>query len=140
MNTNYKRLDSINDIPDVTYDGYIWMSDSKNPKRVSSKSDLLTHSSNPFIVEGELISSDGELSLSIRHYGTGVTIWQYDMKEIAAMPDSQKSESNLLVHRLDGVEKIKFITFWIPQADEQCAGMQVLKPAMRVFNGFILKK
>lgn len=140
MNTLYKKLANISDIPDVPYLGYIWLSDENKPRTVTCLSDIAINKSQSYIVEGELISTDDKISVSLRDAGDGLRIYQYDLESINRLDDNQKSETSLLALRLDKIEKLKFITVWLPEADSECEGMEVLKPAMRVFNGFEFKK
>lgn len=140
MNRYCKSIKSLEEIPDVAYDGYIWVSDENKPRRLSNKTELLTIKDNPFIVEGHLKSLDETISISIKDAGGVKLLHQFDLNAIAALPADQKTETNLLVHRLPGVAKIRMTTVWLPEKDEACESMDVMRPAMRVFNGFELNK
>ncbi len=139
MNTFCKTIDKVADLPDLSYDGYIWMSDKPKPRKVESKSEIPTGTQNPFIVEGFLKSADGKVCISLVSMNGVLKIYQFDLKQIDALPDYQKTENSYLTHHYDGAE-IKFITVWLPEKDKLCDDMEVLQPKMRVFNGFELKK
>lgn len=140
MNTYCRSLKSLEEIPDIAYDGYIWVSDENKPRRISQRTELLSFKDNPFIVEGHLKSADETVSISIKDAGGVKLFHQFDLTAIAALPADQKTEISLLVHRLTEVDKIRLTTVWLPEKDEACDNMDVLRPAMKVFNGFEFKK
>ena len=139
MNTFCKTIDKIEDLPDSKYDGYIWMSDEQTPRKIESKSEIPTVVKNPFIVEGFLKNEEGTISICLAAMNGELKIYQFDLQQIAALPDDQKTESSYLTHRYDEA-KIKFVTIWFPEKDKLCENMEVLQPQMRIFNGFELKK
>ena len=102
--------------------------------------ELLLFQDNPFIVEGQLKSTDNKNSISIREAGGIQLIYIYDLQAIEALLAEQKTEISLLAHRLEDAEKIKMTLVWLPEKDQACENMEALKPAMRVFNGFEFKK
>jgi len=138
MNTFCKTIDKVDELPDLSYDGYLWMSDEAKPRKIESKSEIPTGTQNPFIVEGFLKSTDGTVSISLVSINGAMKIFQFDLKQIDALPESQKTENSYLTHRYDEA-KIKFITVWFPEKDKLCDDMEVLQPKMRVFNGFEFK-
>ena len=140
MNEYCKQLESLDAIPKVNCEGYIWISDENKPRRVTCTDELLKVKGNPFIVEGHLKSIDNSWSISIQEYGGIQLVYQYDLRAIDALPAEQKTEISLLVHRFDTASKIKMTLVWLPENDNIGADMEVLKPAIRVFNGFEFKK
>jgi CRISPR type III-associated protein (TIGR04423 family) len=135
MNTYWKKIDKVDDLPDLSYEGYIWMSDEKNPRKIVSKSEIPGGTQNPFIVEGYLKSTDGTVSINLVSMNGALKIHQFDLKQVEALPDDRKTNHSYITHKYDG-SKIKFITVWFPEKDEVCENMEVLQPKMRVFNGF----
>lgn len=141
MSKYFKNIDKINELPDLSYEGYVWMSNETEPRKISSKSQILTGEQNPFIVEGFLKSSDGNVSVSLVSMNGLLKIYQYDLSLIKTLPKGQITVSRYLTHRFDDGAKIKFITVWLPVPDQHqlCEGMEVLCPKMRVFDGFEFK-
>ncbi len=135
MNTYCKTIDSVNDLPDLSYEGYIWMSDEPKPWKIESKSEIPGGTQNPFIVEGYLKSTDGTVSISLVSMNGALKIHQFNLKQIETLPIDRKTNYSYLTHKYDG-SKIKFITVWLPEEDKLCEGMEVLQPKIRVFNGF----
>jgi CRISPR type III-associated protein (TIGR04423 family) len=138
MKTYCKTIEKVDELPNLSYDGYIWMSDEAKPRKIKSKLEIPTGTQNPFIVEGFLKSEDEKISISLAAMNGELKIYQFNLQEINALPVEQKTENSFLTHRYDEA-KIKFITVWLPEKDKLCEDMQVLQPKMRVFNGFELK-
>lgn len=138
MNKYCKIIDKIDELPEVIYEGYIWMSDKTEPRKIISKSQLQVEEKNPFIVEGFLISEDRNISISLSSMNGMLKIYQFDLNLINALPENQKTENSYLTHRFEDA-KISFITVWLPEKDNLCQDMEVLRPRMRVFNGFEFK-
>lgn len=135
MSKYFKNIDRINELPDLSYEGYVWMSNKTEPWKIESKSEIPVGTQNPFIVEGYLKSTDGTVSISLVSMNGELKIHQFDLKQIEALPVDRKTNHSYLTHRYDG-SKIRFITVWFPEKDKLCEDMNVLQPKMRVFNGF----
>ena len=129
-----KKHKCLTDIPSLDFEGYIWLSDSKEPKVLrSEKYDFSSVEQNPFIVEGLLYNESSKTSIHIQHAGE-YQIFEYDLRTLSQI--GQLEEVSFLPHRLAGVEKVNFKQVWIPESDENCIGMEVLKMKLLVFCGF----
>jgi len=135
MNKYCKNVDNIDELPDLRYEGYIWMSDEAEPRKIDSKSQIPAETKNPFIVEGFLKSTDGNVSVSLVPMNGELKIYQFDLNLIKTLPEPLKTEISFLTHRFDNAA-ISFITVWLPEKDKLCEDMEVLQPKMRVFKGF----
>jgi CRISPR type III-associated protein (TIGR04423 family) len=133
---------NITEIPkDLTYTGYIWMSDSSRPTQYLQPTRLgdvlcVSDESNPFIVEGQLYSKTAEKSYSIKYVDGKHIVKDYDLKLLPEEYDLKK----FIPNRIDGVSKILFRQYWKPREDKLCEGMDVLVPADYVFVGFEYSK
>lgn len=128
---------NITEIPkDAEYEGYLWMSDSKEPVMGDFSKILqnITDSSNPFIVEGQLYAGKEQRSYSIKYVDGKHAVTGYNLNNIPAGWTSDLKQ--FIPNRLEGVTKIKFRQYWNPQPDELCADMKTLVPAAYVFVGF----
>ena len=133
METYSKSLASIDDIPVNNYHGYIWMSDSNSPFIINGTIPLdLIRKKNPFIVEGNLISADRTISITIRNAGNLNLIRLFEMNKLNGI---DFTANNYVAHRLDGYKHICFNQYWLPEPDPLCEGFEVLKPAFQVFMG-----
>lgn len=128
-----KKHKNLIDIPNLGFDGYIWLSNSKEPKVLKTeKYDFSTFELNPFIVEGLLYNEASKTSIHIQHTGE-YQIFEYDLKELSQI--GQLKEVSFLPHRLTGVDKVNFKQLWIAEPDENCEGMEVLKMKALIFCG-----
>lgn len=124
----------LTDIQDLDFEGYIWRSDSKEPKVLrTEKYDFSKVELNPFIVEGLLYSESSKTSIHIQHTGD-YQIFEYDLKNLSQI--GQLEEVSFLPHRLSGLEKVNFKQLWVSEPDENCEGMEVLKMKALIFCGF----
>lgn len=127
-------------IPDGTYEGYYWLSDSPEPNKISSVSDLnqlKSYSGNPFVMEALLYDRTANLSVHVRHTGNyQVTLYnwnQFDEQEIFSGSDD---EVVFLPQKIEGIKGLKFARIWRKEPDELCEGKEVLKMNALVFCGF----
>jgi len=140
MKNHYTAMNNLSEIKKRKYSGYIWMSDAKEPKVLNGEEfDFSTIGINPFIIEALLYCKEEKTSLTIRHTG------KYHINEIDLnnLPDGAKLENiEYLPHRLKDkdkgidVEKVCFKQLWVPEKDENCLDMEVLKMKALVFTGF----
>ncbi|MDO9154290.1 MAG: TIGR04423 family type III CRISPR-associated protein [Paludibacter sp.] len=127
------KHNKLTDIPNYSYEGYIWMSDKNKPTVLNNGSfDFSKISINPFIIEGLLYSKKENISIHIQHTGE-YQIFEYHLNDYT--PDSFV-EKEYLPHRLENVSKVKFKQIWLPEQDENCVGMEVLILKSIVFCGF----
>lgn len=128
------KLNSLTEIPDYDYEGYVWMSDEKEPKVLKNKKFTFNEDQqNPFIVEGLLWAKKEGVSIHIRHTGR----YLINLVELDKVPHIEESEEvQYLAHRVIGVKNLKFMQLWEPEKDPLCEGMEVLKMKALVFIGF----
>lgn len=120
------------------YEGYLWYSDSTEPKVYNNKELelVLDNKHNPFIVEGQLFDSEKNISISIKFVDGEYIINQYNIAE----DDYNKCDVTIkefCAHRMKDVKKLRFLQYWKETSNALCEGMSVLQPAELVFVGFI---
>lgn len=115
------------------YQGYLWFSDSAEPKVYDGEliDSTLFDSVNPFIIEGYLYNSDKNVSYSIK-YVDGETI----VKEYSCDALFKNNAEKLFYANRMGDRLLKFLDVWTPEKDPLCEGMEVLQPKAKVFVGF----
>lgn len=138
---------SISKIPlKGNYEGYYWMSDSRDPKVLHGEN--LSEEfvgKNPFVVEAELYDRDNHTSYSVHHAGNKVVCKCFVVKE--ADFDSHNVDTLLYKsNRMDDLQ-LSFLQYWEAQDDKTCPidetgekFMQSLQMTKRVFVGFKNKK
>lgn len=134
---------SINEIPlKGNYEGYYWMSDSRDPKVLHGEN--LSEEfvgKNPFVVEAELYDRDNQTSYSVHHAGNKVVCKCFVVKE--ADFDSHNVDTLLYESKRMGGLQLRFLQYWEAQDDKTCPidetgkkFMQSLQMTKRVFVGF----
>ena len=146
---------NITDIPkDIEYEGYLWMSNSKNPIVLKSEKlkslrlnesesdkpvifDEISDLSNPFIIEGQLYSKNTKKSYSIKYADGEHIVVEYDLNNLPKdrVFDEKEDDKKFIPNRINA-SMLKFRQYWKPEEDEFCEGMEVLQPAGFVFVGF----
>jgi CRISPR type III-associated protein (TIGR04423 family) len=139
----------INEIKTREYQGYIWLSDQKEPNvyREAQEIDFSNHTENhnPFIIEALLYAKDEQISVTLKHTGK-YQIHEIDLKKYL---DENLVDVPYLPHRLNEefkrnpkafkeIKKVNFKQLWLPESDENCEDMEVLKMKALVFTGFEL--
>lgn len=134
MSYGYQTID-ISDIPQKTYDGYLWYSDSDRPM-VLKADPWPGIRSDAFIVEGHIVAEDGSLSISVRNTGEGYIVGLVDWSEAQASDVELECLERLPAPALKRarVLKLKFKRAWVPESDPQCPDMPVLEPAWTVLT------
>lgn len=128
-----KRYNSIKEIPNRNYEGYVWLSNEKKPFILPDESfDFSTVETNPFVVEALLFDKVENKSIHVQHTGA-YQIFEYDLSKLEK---SNYDDKEYLPHRLKNVEKVLFKQIWLPEKDDNCAGFEVLKLKAIVFCGF----
>ncbi|MDD3722728.1 MAG: TIGR04423 family type III CRISPR-associated protein [Lutibacter sp.] len=128
-----KRYNSIKEIPNRNYEGYVWLSNEKKPFILPDVSfDFSTVEANPFVVEALLFDKAENKSIHVQHTGE-YQIFEYDLQRIE---ESCIEKKEYLPHRLKDVKNVLFKQIWLPEEDENCAGFEVLKLKAIVFCGF----
>ncbi len=133
--SSIRHYSKLNEIPNLSFEGYVWMSDKKNPVMLKNEAyDFGTIGTNPFIIEALLFNKKKNISIHIQHTGC-YHITQYTLSELM-LDGAVSEEKNYLPHRLSGVENVSFKQVWLPDIDELCEGMEVLTLKAIVFCGF----
>lgn len=129
---------------DYLYQGYIWLSDQKEPLVFSGDNPLkevlkvkgvdICNMQNQFIAEGFLYCEDQKLSITIKYFDGNC--WVNSYQDV----DKNKISSSIILktylsNRM-GNRKLKFLEYWEPAQDLLCEGLPVLKPTKYVFVGF----
>lgn len=137
-------MNSLTEIKTRKYSGYIWMSDAKNPIILNDEEFVFSSIGlNPFIIEALLYSEADNTSVLIRHTDK----YHIDEIDLNHLPEgAELVDVEYLPHRLKDekkridVDKVCFKQLWIPESDDNCKGLPVLKMKALVFTGFKLKK
>lgn len=138
----------INAIPrDHEYDGYLWMSNAKEPDILEHKPlpDDFLNSVNPFVVEAELWDADEHKSYAIYQAGNQTVCQCYDVKE-ADFKSPDVDEAIYASHRMNG-RGLRFLEYWEEdltadgvKTEGACLDMPSLVMSRRVFVGFKTKE
>jgi len=130
----------INEIKSRKYEGYVWLSNADKPIVLPKEEfdfSTIKENDNPFIVEALLYCKEENVSVTIRHTGK-YHINEFDLNNLQEGAVLEKVQ--YLPHRLDNIEKVNFKQLWLPEKDENCLNMEVLKMKALIFTGFELKK
>lgn len=138
MENNKIKLTDIN--PNNLYEGYLWWSNAQQPIVFQDETlpDWPGETDNPFIIEGNLVNKENNLSFAIRFVDGEYFVNRFDMNELK---DNEFISKSYLPNRFPSeIKKLCFKEFWKPVSDEFCEDMPVLKPAESVFIGFNCKE
>lgn len=136
----HKKLNNFKEIPQLEYEGYIWVSDAKKPEIITSEAELSKYEkngtpTNPFILEGHLYSRSQNISVSIRHTSGKYYITQFNIAELNEKENLV--DKYYLAHRnLDKENQLHFQEIWLPESDKNCENMEVLTKKAVAFVGF----
>ncbi len=128
---------NINEIERRKYEGYVWYSDKREPRKVLTGEEFSFNekeNANPFVIEALLYDRENEISIIVKHTGRHI-ISEIDLKNL---PEGSvlSDEKKYYPHRLgDNILKVNFKQLWIPEADKNCKGMKVLNLRAIVFTG-----
>jgi CRISPR type III-associated protein (TIGR04423 family) len=128
-------MKQLNELNNIEFEGYVWLSDQEEPKILNNQTfdfSKYEEGSNPFIIEA-LLYKENDKSVHITHTGK-YNIQSFDLNNLPQ--DSELVDVNYLPHRLEGVKKVCFRQLWIPENDENCENMPVLKMKALIFVGF----
>ena len=128
-------MKQLNELNNIEFEGYVWLSDQEEPKILNNQTfdfSKYEEGSNPFIIEALLYNKETRKSVHIMHTGK-YHISEYDLKKYT---DKNFVDVQYLPHRLEGVNKVCFKQLWVPENDENCENMPVLKMQALVFTGF----
>lgn len=122
-----------------TYQGYLWASDKSEPKVYYNEfiSGLsFNNNDNPFIIEGQLINIDDNISYSIKYVDGEYIFKEYDINQLNKIRTSY-IDKEYLSNKM-GEHKMGIRHYWEGNKDQYCENYEVLQPAENVFIG--LKK
>lgn len=130
-----KKLDNLSDIPKLTYEGYVWFSNKKEPQILDKALfDSILFEENTFIIEALLWNAEEEISIMVRHTGK-YHIQEFKLNELPT--GHELVEKVYLPHRLgDKVKHVCFKQLWIPESDPFCEEMEVITMKALIFTGF----
>lgn len=126
------------------YEGYLWLSDSKEPVvldnaekklcdvlKEKEKEGILNDSVNPFVIESFLWDKANKDSYSIKYVDGKSVVHKFHITE----DDLRNNETKeYFANRIEG--QLLFLDVWSPEKDQQCLDMEVLQPEAKVFIGF----
>lgn len=131
----HSKLNSLSQIPALTYEGYYWASDSDVPVKATSVPtgyEINGQPANPFILEAHFYCDTENISISVRHVSGRYLISQYNLSELA---EDNLVEKSYLAHRSLG-GSLRFKDIWLAEPDPLCENMAVLTKKATVFKGF----
>ena len=132
-----EKTEFINKIKDIPLTGYLWLSNEAKPTRVYHNAKIDTSVfdvENPFVAEGLLYDESNNLSYQIKYIDGIYRICEYSTQK--QNEDDVLQEKSYIAHRINGVNKLKFIQIFTLQNDDGCMDMKVLKLDRVVFKGF----
>lgn len=146
---NYcKKINSIEEIEDISYCGYFWISDESKPQWFQNKNikeelkkNIINMNNKNFILECYLYNKEKNKSIKIIHLDGEHIISEFyldSLKEKTIPYQNTLSCQDIfecLPHPFIS-KKLKFQNIWIPEKDELCANFEVLTKKATVFIGF----
>ena len=133
-----KIYQSLDQIPNLAWEGYIWLSDKTEPTVLHKDTfNFNSLSKTSFVVEALLYHSDSQESIHVQYTGA-YQISGYNLKAIASS-DAELKDCSYLPHRLgEGVKAVQFKQVWEDENDALCNDFPVKTLVATVFCG--LKK
>lgn len=125
----------INQIDDLDYNGYYWLSKEPKPHIVEGKFDKTILQDLPFVVEANLYDEDKQISISIKNVDGEYLITKYDLSKLSA--DEIKTAEKYLSDRTGDFGKYRIYTYWQEKQDNEfLEGMSSLERTAEIFVGF----
>ncbi len=121
------------------YEGYIWMSDQKRPKKLIKEpiDQKMVESDNPFIIEALLFDEDNMFSYSIKYVDGEYIVTKSEVEYEYLMKDKYET---YISKRVNETTKLKFYQKWKSVRDDLCEGMKTKIPSDMIFLGFETSK
>ena len=122
-----------------TYSGYVWMSDSPQPKVLRNEDFELeiADDNNPFVVEAQLFS-DKNVSISVKYVDGKYIIQKYENVNMDLESETESVKEYVANSKIGGT--LVFLQYWEEVKDEEehptRCGMNELRPGKLVFVGF----
>ncbi|OQX77914.1 MAG: type III CRISPR-associated protein [Bacteroidetes bacterium 4484_249] len=129
---------NLNEINNTAFEGYVWLSDKDKPRMLKGETfnfSKYEDGNNPFIIEALLFDKATDVSYTVRHTGKYI-IGKFNLNDYT---DENFVGVEYLSHRLKDVNKVNFKQLWLPEEDENCEGMPVMKMKALIFTGFDCK-
>lgn len=123
------------------YQGYIWLSDAEAPiilDREPFPLEALKETEERFIVEAQLFDPIAKQSIRMIFSNNTLSPYIYDLEILDTTRVCENQDVRRYVgNRMNG-KMLYFKQYWKNETDENCAGMDTLKPAELVFIGFTM--
>jgi CRISPR type III-associated protein (TIGR04423 family) len=130
-----RKINSISDLMNTPFEGYVWLSDAKEPIILHENVYKFTqHSGNPFIIEALLFDPITQKSLHITHDGVQHIV-EYDLPTLKNA-GFELVNKDYLSHRMKGIQRLHFVQLWKEENDPLCNDFPVLQLKATVFCGF----
>src|SRR5699024_904421 len=138
----YEPQNSIQDLPDLKYDGYYWASGENKPEFINNENIDLNAvlkelEESLFIQEAMLWNEDEKVSIMINYTDKQrINCYKVTDEELSKTKDLKNED--LMVYESNRLhnQKLKFIEYWEGDKDEFCDGLPVLKMKAQIFVGF----
>jgi len=127
MERRYKKI-KIEDIPNGSFQGYYWLSDSSKPVvQYDGEIDKTVFIELPFVIEANYYSSDLDISIQIKSIDGVYDVAQIDVKDCEA--------KKYIGHDI-GTDYL-VVEAWQDKEDELLEGMTTKVPSWEAFKGFV---
>lgn len=132
---------SLNDIPDLLYEGYYWYSDQEKPIIIKdSRIDPEWFKILPFVIEANFYSREKKLSVSVKNIDAEyhVTIFMLD-----ELKEEEYREMLYIGHDIGDLNYIMIETWEKisnPEPSDPLEGMLTYLPSWSAFKGFTNRK
>jgi CRISPR type III-associated protein (TIGR04423 family) len=126
---------------DLEYEGYLWYSNEQAPIYINKerKVESTDFKAFPFIIEGNLIDKNGDISISIKNVDGKYLVYRVDFQKINQ--DQLENVEFIAQKNNWGIEKIKIAVYWketaIEPDNENLKDIVSLEPKWTAFRGFI---
>lgn len=120
----------------LDYQGYLWLSDSKEPIiLLEEKIPQDIFKTLPFVVEGYLFcKSKSGLSIKIKYIDGDYQIFSVELDQIS---EKQLTKNDFVaIKNSGGIKFICSVQYWEKVPDKLCENMDTLEPAWVAFKGF----
>ena len=120
----------------LEYQGYLWLSDSKEPIILrEEKIPQNIFKTLPFVVEGYLYCKPKNgLSIKIKNIDGDYQAFSVELDQISK---KQLTQNDFVAIKNRGsIKFIRSVQYWEQVQDELCDGMTSLEPSWITFNGF----
>lgn len=132
-----KKINISNIDHSLDYQGYLWLSDKKEPIiLIDEKIPDNIFNSLPFVVEGYLFcKSKYGLSIKIKNVDGEYHVSKVELNTI---PKDQITQNDFVAIKNDkGIKKILSVQYWEKVPDQLSENMDTLEPSWVAFNGFM---